>query len=189
VKIRNKNISLLQIAMLVVFYGFLRYLPSSSSYIGGRFFRYLRYHCCRHIFLECGKYVNVERGAYFSSGTRLRIGDNSGLGVNCHVPADISIGKNVLMGPNCYILGANHAFSRTDIPIINQGFESPRQTVIKDDVWIGRDVCFTPGRIVSNGTIIGARCVLTKDFPEFSVVGGNPSKLIRDRMANVNKRV
>ena len=87
------------------------------------------------------------------------------------------------MGPNCYIFSANHSFSRTDIPMIQQGFEAPKQTVIGDDVWIGRNVCFTPGRSVKVGTVIGAGCVLTKDFPEYSIVGGNPAKFIKSRLS------
>ena len=39
----------------------------------------------------------------------------------------------------------------------------------------------TPGRIISDGTIIGAGCVLTKDFPAYSVIGGNPSRLLKSR--------
>jgi len=180
-KILNRDINLVQLIFLFIYYVFLRYLPSSSCLYIGRFFRYLRYQCCRHIFLECGRNVNIERCAFFASGSRLKIGDNSGLGINCHVPGNIVIGKNVMMGPNCYVLDANHAFSRVDIPIIEQGFEKPKLTVIEDDVWIGRDVLFTPGRHVSTGTIIAAGCVLSKDFQGYSIVGGNPSKLIRCR--------
>ena len=56
-----------------------------------------------------------------------------------------------------------------------------RVTVIEDDVWIGRNVIMTPGRLIKKGSIIAAGCVLSKDFPEYSIVGGNPSKLIRIR--------
>lgn len=181
-RVRGREIRAVQLIALVIYYSVLRYLPSSSSIFFGSFFRFLRYHCCRHIFLECGCNVNVERGAFFASGSRLRIGDNSGLGINCHVPGDIVVGRNVMMGPNCYIFGANHAFDWVDVPFIEQGFEPPRQTVIDDDVWIGRNVCFTPGRHVKEGTVIGAECLLSKDFPPYSVVGGNPSRLIRSRI-------
>ena len=99
-KIRGREIRVVQLIALVIYYLVLRYLPSSSSIFFGRFFRFLRYHCCRHIFLECGRNVNVERGAFFASGSRLRIGDNSGLGINCHVPGDLVVGRNVMMGPN-----------------------------------------------------------------------------------------
>ena len=82
----------------------------------------MRYVCCKHIFKYCGKNVNIERKAFFASGSNLCIGDNSGLGINAFVPADTIIGKNVMMGPDCYILGANHESKRLDIPMIHQGF-------------------------------------------------------------------
>lgn len=62
-----------------------------------------------------------------------------------------------------------------------QGFTTKKQTIIEDDVWIGRNVTMTLGRVIKEGSIIGACCVLTKDFPEYSLIEGNPSKLIRLR--------
>lgn len=62
-----------------------------------------------------------------------------------------------------------------------QGRVECKTTIIEDDVWIGRDVKMTPGRHIEKGTIIGMGSVLTKDFPEYSIVGGNPAKLIRYR--------
>ena len=53
--------------------------------------------------------------------------------------------------------------------------------IIGNDVWIGRSVFIMSGRNVANGSIIAAGTVLTKDFPEFSIIGGNPSKLIKSR--------
>lgn len=156
-------------------------MPKSSFPFVGKLFRYLRYNCCKHIFEYCGNNVNVERRVYFGSGKKIKIGNNSGIGIGCVVPSDIVIGDNVMMGPNCYILDANHDFSSTEIPMIFQGHSERKQTIIGDDVWIGRQVIFTPGRKVANGTIIGVGCVLTKDFPEYSVIGGNPGKLIRSR--------
>lgn len=181
-KIKGRDLRVAQLLALALYYACFRYLPSGSSWLFGKFFRYLRYQCCRHIFLECGRNVNVERGAYFASGSHLRIGNNSGIGINCHVPSDIIIGENVMMGPNCYIFSANHAFNRIDIPMIEQGFNAPKKTIIENDVWIGRGVVFTPGRKVAHGTVVGAGCVLTKDFPEFSVIGGNPSRMIKSRI-------
>jgi len=137
--------------------------------------------CCRNIFEYCGKNVNIERRVYFGGGKKIRIGDNSGIGIHCVVPSDILIGDNVMMGPKCYILDANHKFSRTDIPMIFQGHSERKQTIIENDVWIARQVLISPGRYVKKGTIVAAGCVLTKDFDEFSIVGGNPSRLIRER--------
>ncbi|MEO6851923.1 MAG: acyltransferase, partial [Mucilaginibacter sp.] len=146
------------------------------------FSRKLRYHCCRNIFKFCGRNVNIERRAVFGSGLDIIIDDNSGLGIHCVVPGDLIIGKNVMMGPYCYILGANHAFDRIDIPIIQQGEVEKKTTIIEDDVWIGRQVIFTPGHTVKKGSIVAMGCVLTKNFPEYSIIGGNPSKLIRSRI-------
>lgn len=158
-----------------------RYLPPSTTPLIGCLCKKLRYIVCKGIFKKCGKNVNIERGAFFASGANIEIGDNSGIGINATVPGDIIIGKNVMMGPNCYILNINHNFSNTDIPMREQGSSEKKQTIIEDDVWIGRNVVFTPGRIVKKGSIVAIGCVLCKDFPEYSIIGGNPSKLIRSR--------
>lgn len=181
-KINGKEINIAQLFCLVLYYGLLRHFPASTAPLGGKISRRLRYHCCRHIFKYCGKNVNIERKAYFGSGSELCIGENSGLGRNCVVPANLVVGKDVMMGPFCYILDANHAFDRTDIPMIQQGHATHMRTVLEDDIWIGRQVTFTPGRTVRKGSIIGAGCVLTKDFPEYSVIGGNPSRLLKSRI-------
>ena len=91
-----------------------------------------------------------------------------------------------MMGPNCYIFSINHETSRTDIPMRLQGNTAPKYTIIEDDVWIGRNVLMTPGRHIAKGSIIAAGCVLTKDFPEYSIIGGNPGKFIRSRLKETN---
>ena len=59
--------------------------------------------------------------------------------------------------------------------------ENDQDVVIEDDVWIGLRCILTPGRTVRKGSIIAMGSVLTKDFPEYSVVGGNPAKLLKTR--------
>ena len=64
----------------------------------------------------------------------------------------------------------------------NHAYENNHyQIIIGNDVWIGRDVHMTPGRTIADGSIIAMCAVLTKDFPPYSVVGGNPAKLIKSR--------
>jgi len=180
-KYKNIEFTSIQVVALVIYKIFLSWLPSSSTPIIGKACRKLRYLCCKNIFLYCGKNVNIEKGAEFGAGFRLKIGNNSGIGVDCTVPGNIEIGNDVMMGPNCYIFSSNHAFDRIDIPMIQQGYNEEKKTIIEDDVWIGRSVIFTPGRYVKKGTIVGAGCVLSKDFEEYSIIGGNPAKLIRKR--------
>ena len=136
---------------------------------------------CKRIFEYCGENVNIEKGAHFGDGDRIRIGNNSGLGVNCHIPNGSVIGNDVMMGPNCYVHPRNHSFSNTDIPMRLQGYSENKPVVIEDDVWIGRDVTIMVGKHIKKGSIIAACSVVTKDFPEYSIIGGNPAKLIRNR--------
>ena len=87
-----------------------------------------------------------------------------------------------MMGPNCYALCNNHDFSRLDMPMVLQGYTPNEPLIIEDNVWIGRDVLKTPGRTIKEGSIVAAGCVLCKDFPEYSIIGGNPSRLIKSRI-------
>lgn len=184
-KLYGHNFGFLHLSCLVMYYCFARYLPSSQNSIMGELSRKIRARLCRHIFKSCGNNVNIERGACFGSGRLVEIGHNSGLGINCTVPSDIKIGNDVMMGPNCYILSQNHRIDDLSIPMIKQGFVKRGCTIIEDDVWIGRNVTFTPGRHVLKGSVIGACCLLCKDFPEYSIIGGNPSQLIRSRLGHM----
>lgn len=165
----------------MVYYRFAQYLPWSGYPIIGKWCQKFRYELCKRIFKSIGTNVNIEPRAHFGSGNEIEIGDNSGIGINADIPYNTKIGKNVMMGPNCYILSRNHAFSRLDIPMRLQGYTESSEPIIGDDVWIGRDVLVLPGRVIASHSIIGARCVLTRNFPEWSIVGGNPGKLIRCR--------
>lgn len=165
-----------------LYYHFAFYLPISHHYgLLGRFGKWLRYRLCRIVFAYCGTNVNIERGATFGVGFDVRIGDNSGLGINCVIPDGSVIGNDVMMGPNCYIHARNHRFDRIDIPMRVQGYSESKPCTIEDDVWIGRDVTIMVGRHISKGTIIAANSVVTKDFPPYSIIGGNPATLIRTR--------
>lgn len=180
-RISEKEISVVKLLCLFQYYAIARHLPLSTNVVFGRISKRYRYFLCKHIFKSCGKNVNIEKGASFESGYGICIGDNSGIGRNCSVPSDTIIGENVMMGPECYFLGRNHDFNRTDIPMIKQGFQKKKQTIIGNDVWIGRNVIATPGRIIADHSIVGAGCVLTKNFPVYSIIGGNPSRLIKTR--------
>lgn len=129
--------------------------------------------------VHCGKEINIQRGAVF--GRSLSIGDRSGVGINCQLQGEVTIGSNVMMGPEVYIYTRNHAHDRVDIPMIEQGYEEERPVIIEDDVWIGSRVTILPGVTVGRGAVIGASAVVTKDVPAYAVVGGNPAKVLKMR--------
>ena len=177
--IHGKTIKIGQIICLALYYGFAQFLPKSNTFfnVGGG----IRYCLCKHIFKKCGKHVNIERKAFFASGIDIEIGDYSGIGIKAHIPNGTIIGDYVMMGPNCFILDVNHKVSDVDTPMCFQGHVPKKITRIGNDVWIGIDVHMTPGRTIADGSIIAMGAVLTKDFPPYSIVGGNPAKLIKYR--------
>lgn len=129
---------------------------------------------------KAGKNINVERGAIFSRD--ITIGDYSGIGENTVIPGrGVRIGNNVMMGPWCIIYTTNHEYGRTDIPMIMQGMKEPEPVTVGDDVWIGGRVIILPGVKVGNGCIIGAGAVVTKDVPDYAIVGGNPARVLKYR--------
>ena len=152
------------------------WLPESRR---SRFAKGLRRFWAKRMIKHCGKNVNIEKGAKFTP--LLSIGDNSGIGINCEINGPVSIGNDVMMGPEVVIYTSGHKFDRMDIPMWKQGSTEPRAVTIGDDVWIGRRVIIMPGVRVGNGCVIGAGAVVTKDVPDYCVVGGVPAKVLKRR--------
>ena len=128
---------------------------------------------------SCGKDVNIEQGAVFSA--RVSLGDYSGIGINARIHGTCTIGHHVMMGTDVVVLTRNHAFDRTDIPIMEQGFQEERPVTIGNDVWIGDRVIILPGVTVGDGSILAAGAVVTHDVPPYAVVAGVPAKVIKMR--------
>lgn len=147
-------------------------LPLSFSRfnIGQKRFRAF---CGKLILTKCGKKVNIEKGAIFSS--KVELGNHSGIGVNADIKGKCIIGNDVMMGPQCIIYTYNHKFDDTTTTMRGQGFQEEKPVYIGDDVWIGGRVIILPGVKVGSHSIIGAGSVVTKDVPEWSIVAGNPA--------------
>lgn len=162
----------------ILYYHFAIYLPPSFEK-GGCFSKRIREALVRNFISYCGRNVNIEKGAIFTSDTK--IGNNSGIGIKAELTGKVIIGDNVMMGPHCIIYTKNHKTSDISIPMCLQGFEEEEPVIIEDDVWIGGRVVILPGVRVGRGTIIGVGSVVTRDVAPFSVVGGVPAKLIKMR--------
>lgn len=164
---------------LILYYSFAQFLPASTnSYF--RWCRSIRRFCVKRCFESCGKDVNVEKGAKFGTGSGIHIGDGSGIGVNCSIHGPLTIGTDVMMGPEVVILTNSHKFNRVDVPMNKQG-SYVEQVIIGNDVWIGMRTIILPGVRIGNGVIIGAGAIVTKDVPDYAIVGGVPAKIIRYR--------
>ncbi len=143
--------------------------------------RQLRRFFSKLFLTKCGKKVNVQKGASFSHRTEL--GDRSGIGAGSKLYGRVVIGEDVMMGPRCVIYTQNHSFDRLDIPMDKQGMQEEKPVYVGNDVWIGGGVTILPGVKIGNGAILGACAVVTKDVPDYAIVGGNPAKILKYRNA------
>lgn len=130
------------------------------------------------MFDECGSKVDIGRRISFSS--QFSLGDRSSVGDNAYILGKVTIGKDVMMAANCAFIASNHNTERVDIPMNRQGgVDAP--ITIGDDVWIcyGSTIC--AGVKIGNGAVVAAGSVVTKDVPEYAIVGGIPAKIIKIR--------
>ena len=96
------------------------------------------------------------------------------------------IGNIVSIGPGVkFILGGNHNHNHLStypfkVKFLKEKFEatSKGNIIIEDDVWIGMYTLILSGVTIGKGSIIGAGSIVTKDIEPFSIVAGNPAKLI-----------
>jgi maltose O-acetyltransferase len=171
-----------QFFWLMIYYSFARHLTASYRYqLFGKISGLIRQLVCKNIFKSTGRNINIERGAHFGSGSQIEIGDNSGIGENCQVPDNIKIGNDVMMGPDVIIIKRNHNYEDLNIPMRLQGAKDSAPVIIGNDVWIGTRVLILPGINISDGAIIGAGAVVTKDIPPYAICGGNPARILKYR--------
>lgn len=167
--------------LLIIYYGILQHLPMQPM-PGYKFFYKLRYYALSKIIKSCGKDVIVKNKCTFGNGSRLTVGDRSQLGQNSRLGGEIEIGDDVLMGPDVVMMATSHSIDNIDTPINQQGPATEKKISIGSDVWIGTRVIILPGVTIGNHSVIAAGAVVTKSFPEYSIIGGVPAKLIRSRI-------
>lgn len=165
---------------LALYYFMAKRMPNSDAKLsfGAKSFRRF---LVRRIFDEAASDINVERNVFFGSGRGFKMGSRSGLGINARLQGPLTIGNNVMMGPDVMIYTQNHRTDRVDIPMIDQGNSEKREVIIGDDVWIGARCIIMPGVKIGEGSILAAASVITKDVPPYAVVGGVPAKVIKMR--------
>jgi len=132
----------------------------------------------RNFVNKAGKKIRIKRNA--DVGMYIEIGDHSELGTNCIIQSNTFIGNNVIMGPDVKIYTKNHKFDRLDLPIQDQGHTNEK-TVIGNDVWLGANVIVLPGVTIGNHVVVAAGAVVTKDIPDYAIVGGIPAKVLKFR--------
>lgn len=113
-----------------------------------------------------------------------RIGDKISLGEYSHITCAnrVIIGNGVLTGRYVLITDNSHGESCREVldtpPLIRE-VHSKGEVIIEDNVWIGDKAIILPGVHIGKGAIIGANSVVTKDVPAYSIVGGNPARVLK----------
>ena len=129
--------------------------------------------------------VNFSGKAIIEPYTKLKgdplitCGDNFYANAHCHILGEITFGDNVLIGPKVIIWGRDHGTDKSS-PMNTQTY-TRKPITIGNDVWIGACSIILKGVKIGDGAIVGAGSVVTKDVEPYSVVAGNPAKLIKYR--------
>jgi acetyltransferase-like isoleucine patch superfamily enzyme len=132
--------------------------------------------------VESGSLVyNTHMGKYSYCGYDCEI-------INSKIGNFTSIANNVVIG------GSNHPMDWVGMsPVFYEGRDSvtkkfskfklnePKVCHIGNDVWIGRSSIVLSGVTISDGAVVGAGSIVTKDVPSYAIVAGNPAKFIRNR--------
>jgi lipopolysaccharide O-acetyltransferase len=132
-----------------------------------------------------GNDVLIGRNAWldisrYTRGAQIIIGDGTQIGRSAMISAasKITIGKKCLVSYNVSFLDHDHKFN-PEISPLESGISEAKEIVVGDNCFIGAHSFILKGVRLGEHCVIGANSVVTKSFPAFSVIAGNPAKLIK----------
>ena len=136
-----------------------------------------------------GAFSRVEISQSFNNiGSAINIGNNVGIGPYASLggAGGLDIGDECIIGPYLSCHPENHNFQELETAIRLQGV-SRKGIRIGANCWIGAKVSILDGVQIGKGCVIAAGAVVTTSFPDYSVIGGVPAKLIKSRVGETNK--
>jgi acetyltransferase-like isoleucine patch superfamily enzyme len=114
------------------------------------------------------------------------IGDRCAITSRVKLVGPVTLGNLVTIGSGAQITGLTHNFEDVTRPIKEQGV-TPNCTIVENDVWIGGNSVIIQGLRIGTHSIIASGSVVTRDVPQFSVVAGNPAKVIKQYNPETNQ--
>ena len=145
--------------------------------------------CCLDAKGTDNRGIRIGSGVFIGRNTILSckngdiaIDDGANIGFNCEIfsASTVRVGKDVLMAAYTYLVGGDHLYDRTDIPVLQQG-RTARGIEVGDSSWLGAHVVVTDGSTVGRDAIIGAGAVVVGEIPAFAIATGMPARVTRDR--------
>lgn len=118
----------------------------------------------------------------------LKIGENTSIGQNFHVVAynnPLIIGKNVTISGNVFITNCDHSYDKLDTHILEQPIIE-KKTIIGDNCFIGYGAVIQAGTILGKQCIVGSNAVVRGEYPDYTVIAGNPARIIRQYNQQTN---
>lgn len=115
-------------------------------------------------------------------GKGITIGNGTGINARVFIGGQggVSIGNNVIIGPDVKIFSENHRYVDLQTPIAKQGVIRS-SVIIGDNCWIGAGAIILAGVTLGPGSVIAAGSVVTKSFPNNVVLGGVPARIMKNR--------
>lgn len=125
-----------------------------------------------------GRHVRIRPTVKVEQPWNLTIGDNSSVGDHAilYCLGPVRIGSNVSVSQYAHLCAGTHDYTRADLPLLR-----PPITV-EDDVWLAADVFVGPNVTIGRGAVVGARASVFKDIPGGKVYGGEPARMLRERV-------
>jgi acetyltransferase-like isoleucine patch superfamily enzyme len=128
---------------------------------------------------ELGELSIIEDFSTINNGVGdVIIGDNTLIGMSNVIIGPVKIGNNVIIAQNVVISGLNHNYKDVTIPIVEQSVNTSLID-IGDDCWIAANVVITAGVSIGKHSVVAAGAVVTKNIAPYSIVAGNPGKVIK----------
>jgi acetyltransferase-like isoleucine patch superfamily enzyme len=149
------------------------------------YFKPLMTELCRKKFQHFGEGAEFRPGAYAVACSKISIGKRVVIRPGTMLFADprdvlsITIEDDVLIGSCVHFYVGNHRFDDPNVPIYYQGHTASKPILVKSGAWIGANVTILPGVTIGNNAVVGAGSIVTKNVPDYAVVGGNPAKVIK----------
>ena len=131
----------------------------------------------RELIPDMGDGCPVKPPILCAYGCFIHMGRNVFLNYGCKLVdgGAIDLGNDVLIGPGCTIVTANHAVNPERR---KAGYMHLKPVTIEENVWIGAEVTIRPGVTIGRNSVIGAGSVVVQDIPEDCIAVGNPCKIV-----------